>query len=391
MKALPALALLLGTSCLSTFAQEKTPVFKAQEIDNQIQIGYGLAIADVQGDGKPDILLADKTAFVWYENPSWKKHVIAENLTAKDNVCIAARDIDGDGKCEIAVGAEWNPSDTVNSGAVFYLIPPADRTQKWEPVKLAHEPTTHRMKWVRVSKDRYDLVVVPLHGRGNKNGEGTGVRVLAYQKPADPKADWKTEVVSDDLHMTHNFDVVQYEGEPFERLRLGGKEGIQWLTPSDSGWQREHRVRHEAGGALKGAGEVREGKFGFSTSVVAIEPMHGNELVHYEPTGKAGTVRRTITSTLDDGHALACADLLGQGSNQIIAGWRANANKLARVGIKMWVPDATGSTWNDYSIDDNQMACEDLAVADLNGDQKPDIIAAGRRTKNVKIYWNETP
>lgn len=392
MKALPTLALLLGTSCLSTFAQEKKPVFTAQEIDNQIQIGYGLAIADVQGDGKPDILLADKTAFVWYENPSWKKHVIAENLTAKDNVCIAARDIDGDGKCEIAVGAEWNPSDTVNSGAVFYLTPPADRTQKWEPVKLTHEPTTHRMKWVRVSKDRYDLVVVPLHGRGNKNGEGEGVKVLAYQKPADPKAEWKTELVSGDLHMTHNFDVVQKGEESAEQLRLGGKEGIQWLTLTEDGWKSEHLVKHEAGGALKGVGEVREGKFGlFPASVVTIEPMHGNELVIYERRMHAVAIRRTITSTLDDGHALACADLLGLGSNQIVAGWRANANKLARVGIRMWVPDATGTTWKDYSIDDNQMACEDLAVADLNGDQKPDIIAAGRRTKNVKIYWNETP
>ena len=31
--------------------------------------------------------------------------VMAENLTPKDNVCIAAQDIDGDGKCEVAVGA----------------------------------------------------------------------------------------------------------------------------------------------------------------------------------------------------------------------------------------------------------------------------------------------
>src|SRR6188472_811326 len=130
-------------------AETKTPVFRAQDVDTQIEIGYGLAIADVQGDGKPDILLADKKQFVWYEAPSWTKHVIAENLTEKDNVCIAARDIDGDGKAEVAVGAGWNPSDTVNSGALFYLIPPSDRTQKWEPVTLHHEPTIHRIKWVK--------------------------------------------------------------------------------------------------------------------------------------------------------------------------------------------------------------------------------------------------
>jgi hypothetical protein len=35
------------------------------------------------------------------------------------------------------------------------------------------------------------------------------------------------------------------------------------------------------------------------------------------------------------------------------------------------------------------MACEDACLADLDGDGKLDIIAAGRATKNVKIYFNE--
>src|SRR6187200_17408 len=196
---LPHALCLLSLFASTAFAQSKTPVFRAQEVDTQIEIGYGLAIADVQGDGKKDILLADKKQFVWYEAPSWKKHVIAENLTEKDNVCIAARDLDGDGKCEIAVGAEWNPGDTVNSGAVFYLVPPADRTQKWEAVKFPSvEPTTHRMKWVRLGEKEWGLVVVPLHGRGNKNGEGAPVKVLFYHPPTplnDPKGEWKSEVV----------------------------------------------------------------------------------------------------------------------------------------------------------------------------------------------------
>ena len=40
-------------------------------------------------------------------------------------------------------------------------------------------------------------------------------------------------------------------------------------------------------------------------------------------------------------------------------------------------------------IDENDMACEDLQVADLNGDGKVDIIAAGRNSHNLKIYWNK--
>src|SRR5437867_2436117 len=189
--------LLLVASSITYAAEPKMPSFKAADVDTKVEIGYGLAIADVNGDKKPDILLADKNLIVWYENPSWTKHIMAEKLTQLDHVCIAAMDIDGDGKAEVAAGAGWNPSDTVNSGAVFYLIPPADRTQKWEPVPLHHEPTVHRMRWVKNQDGQYDLIVVPLHGRGNKNGQGDGAKILVYKKPANPKDEWKTEVLDE--------------------------------------------------------------------------------------------------------------------------------------------------------------------------------------------------
>lgn len=405
MKLPHSLCLLLFSVPLSQ-ALAGEPAFRVQDVDTQIEIGYGLAIADVQGDGKPDILLADKKQFVWYEAPSWTKHVIAENLTEKDNVCIAARDIDGDGKCEIAVGAEWNPGDTVNSGAVFYLIPPADRTQKWEAVKFPSvEPTTHRMKWVRRTggadgKDRYDLVVVPLHGRGNKNGEGAGVKVLAYQMPKNPKDEWKSEVVADDMHMTHNFHVLRIDAhDSFECLLLAGKEGLQQHAYESGTWKHLTLFDHKTNPDLKGAGEIRFGMLpkarGYEeTSIATVEPMHGNQLVVYRhkvPDMKSEWQRTVLDDKLDDGHALACGDLLGTGSDQIVVGWRgAPANKLAKVGIKIFVPDAKGGAWTQHVIDDNTMACEDLTLADLNADGKLDIIAAGRRTKNVKIYWNKS-
>jgi hypothetical protein len=126
-------------SILLALIETIQPKFEAQTIDSNISIGYGLALGDVDGDGKPDILLADKKQFVWYRNGDWKKFVMAENLTEYDNVCIAARDINGDGKVEVAVGAQWNPSETANaeqSGAVYYLIRPDDPTQVMEGYQI---------------------------------------------------------------------------------------------------------------------------------------------------------------------------------------------------------------------------------------------------------------
>jgi hypothetical protein len=55
----------------------------------------------------------------------------------------------------------------------------------------------------------------------------------------------------------------------------------------------------------------------------------------------------------------------------------------------MYVPTESSEQWKTYTIDDNQMACEDLKVVDLDGDGKPEIVAAGRATNNLVIYWNE--
>lgn len=360
--------------------------FKAVTIDDNIKIGYGLAIADVNGDGKPDIVLADADNFAWYQNPTWKKHRITGKLTERDHVCVAARDIDGDGKAEIAVGAQWNPGDTENSGAVYYLIPQADRTQEWTPVKLPHDPTTHRMHWVRNESGKYQLVVLPLHGRGNKAGRGEPVRMMAYNVPADPRGKWTTEVIDASMHMTHNFDVFPIPGQKGEVMLVAGAEGITYVAQVDGTWRSSLAT-------TVGAGEVRIGIFGDQTSyIAAVEPMHGSQLaIHLPPTNaRPATTHMPMFNGMADGHALACGNLTGAPSEQIVVGWRGNRGDADNIGIRIYAPTGIdGSSWVHQDVDTKDMACEDLKLEDLNGDGRVDIIACGRATKNVKIYFNE--
>ena len=96
--------------------------------------------------------------------------------------------------------------------------------------------------------------------------------------------------------------------------------------------------------------------------------------------------RAVIESGLTGGHAFGWADFDGDGSDELAVGWR----DAPKPGVAIYVVDREGALKSKMMIDDGGMATEDLVVADLNGDKRPDIVASGRATRNVKIYWNET-
>ena len=379
--------LLFLSACLPLHALPEAPpaAFRAQTLDAKLGIGYGLSIADIDGDGKQDVVLVDAKETVWYRNPDWTKHRMTGSLTKLDHVCVAACDIDHDKKAEVAVGAEWNPGDTKNSGAVFTLTAPEDRTKEWTAQKQHHEPTVHRMHWVRESLDKYFLAVLPLHGCNNVNTEGDGIRLLGYRPEKDKE--WPTFLINDQFHLAHNFDPVAWPGSEAEAMLVASKEGVHLLQNAGETWKPTHLTKN-------GAGEVRLGMLpGGKRMIATIEPFHGNAVV-VNPEGDAPFLwsagRVVLDESLAEGHALAAADFLGLGYDQVIAGWR-KPNAENKVGIRLYAPTSDdGSTWKLHAtIDDNTMACEDFKVSDLNADGKPDIIAAGRATKNLIVYWNE--
>ncbi|MEX0820791.1 MAG: hypothetical protein WD021_01490, partial [Rhodothermales bacterium] len=122
--------------------------------------------------------------------------------------------------------------------------------------------------------------------------------------------------------------------------------------------------------------------------ITTIEPMHGNTVNVYLPGEEMQ--RHVLADDFNQGHGLAAADLLGLGRDQIVAGWR-DPNEADRVGIRLFVPvNASGTNWAEHVLDENTMAVEDLKVADLDGDGRLDVVAAGRDTHNLIIYWNRT-
>jgi hypothetical protein len=87
-----------------------------------------------------------------------------------------------------------------------------------------------------------------------------------------------------------------------------------------------------------------------------------------------------------------CCDLDGDGSDEIVIGVRDPLTERIKSGVNAFkATDEAGTTWEKHVIDNGGVATEDLACADLDGDGRIDIVAVGRATGNVKIYWNQGP
>ena len=409
MRPMFALSLaLIGPS--ATVSAAEFPAFRVQEIDPHVgNICYAVTTADVDGDGKPDVVAATEDSVVWFANPSWEKHVLVKGVTARDNVCIQPHDIDGDGKVDFALGAGWQPANTKDGGTLQWIRRPpgdagGDGDRPWQVFPIGSEPTLHRIRWGDVlGTGRKQLVVAPLQGRGTKGpnwDDGPGARVLVYSVPDDPaNSPWPVEVADDSLHAVHNLQVTDFDRDGKDEIIAAAWEGVFLLKRGPDGrWNRRKLGEgNQESAPFKGSSEVKVAHLADDRRYVAtIEPWHGTQVVVYTPARQGGDLwrREVIDEPVQWGHAVWCADIDGDGDQEIIVGQRDKSKDPSRSpagpGILVYDPKLGSKplSFNRHVIEDGGVGTEDLVAADLDGDGDQEIIAGGRSTHNVRIYWN---
>ncbi len=367
------------------------PKFESRTIDPFVgDICYAVTVADVNNDQRIDIVAVSERSVVWYDNPEWKKRVVIEDQTERDNVCIAAADIDGDGQIDFALGAGWT-----KVGTLQWLSRTDSLEEPWKIYPIAQEPWSHRMRFADVLQTgKPQLVVSPL----NKS-TGDGVRLIAFEVPANPRLDrWRQTVLNHRLNRMHNHWHADLDSDGRTDTLAASQEGItlvRWMG-SDSIQLNFSRGADGDSPQARGAGEVKYGQLAGGQNIIAsIEPMHGNQAVVYTRNGpNRKWNRRVLDDTLRRGHAVWLADLDRDGSDEVVIGHSdPGPGPVKGPGVYVYdaeldAADGTVTGWTKHVIDEGGIATEDLVAADMNGDGWVDIVAGGRATHNVRLYLN---
>jgi hypothetical protein len=360
---------------------EKLPRFREQVLDDRLGDLWAMSLADVNADGRVDVLALEfhPARVVWYENPGpsappgtgWKKRVLIEK-EPQGLVALQPLDVDGDGKTEFILGAEYQHAPLNfkdGGGGVFLLRRPDDLDRPWTPVRLDAAPTLHRIHL--------------LDGRSVVCSASSGP-TFVLRPPAKPfEAKWVRETIAGSLRACHNTFSVDWDGDGKEEVLTASREGVLlWKRAASGSWEKTLVAPGNGGASEVAVGRLPGGK----RYVATIEPHHGAEFSVY--TQAEGIWKRKVLLVNKGGHTLWPADLTKTGVDSLLVGFVGQYSNAP--GGPCWYVyhplDEAGEGWEKRLLDDRNTTGEDGACADLDGDGRIDAVSAGGRT--VKVYWN---
>ncbi len=357
--------------------------FAAHTIDTGLTGGYQVVVADLNRDGKPDIiaLASGLKELRWYENPSWTRHVLVSGINRPINA--AAYDVDGDGIPEIALAHEFAAVYASSPGVISIMAHQGgDPTQPWSIKDIDRLPTSHRIRFADITGDgKKVLVNFPLIGSQALAPNYRDRVPLVMYRPGD----WKREVITDaDEGVVHGILMTPWDSGRREAALSASFLGVYAHRFDNGRWTRTLIVKGDPSEWPKsGASDIAVGRLGRERFLATIEPWHGNKVAVYRQHKGAWT-RHVIDEAIADGHTIVSGDFDGDGKDEIVVGERQGK----RSAYLYRMTNTKDDTWSKEPLDDGDMSAAGCAVADLSGDKRLDVVCIGTATANLKWYEN---
>jgi aldos-2-ulose dehydratase/isomerase family protein/VCBS repeat protein len=297
--------------------------FRAHDVDANFRGGYAVTVADFNKDGKIDVIAnsLQVAELAWYENPSWTRHVIVPETQQIVNQAMA--DINGDGIPEVAFQSSFAMQAANSAGLNWIARAQGDPRQPWKAEKIDEFPTSHHVAWADLDGDRRkELLNAPLIGP--KSVAPTYDQDKASVFWYSPR-DWKRHIVTAEIPgIIHRVRPVAWENNKREQFLVASFEGIVLYSASGTGDNMKFQKTllspgHNSEPAPRlGASDVAVGRQDGRRFFASVEPWHGNEVVVYNERGGKWE-RRVIFDKVASGHEVAVADLNGDGRDDVIA------------------------------------------------------------------------
>ncbi len=358
------------------------PHFREHTVATGLRGGYHVVAADLNHDGKPDLiaLATSGNELAWYENPTWERHTLATGYAHMIN-CVAVG-ADAEGIPEIVLASEFNNVAANSLGVVSVLHHDDDPRRPWKGVEIDRIPTSHRLRLADIDGSGKPVVIdAALTGPHAQPPDFRGETPLVYYRPGV----WKRETIEpQNSGLVHGIYILDWDSDGREEFLTAGFEGIHlFKLRKDGQWSRTAI----AAGApdpwpKSGSSDIAVGHIGGERYLAAIEPWHGNQVAIYRLRGSVWQ-RQVIDDSLTDGHTIQTADLDGNGDDEVVAGYRGAGHNLY-----LYRYDRASGAWVRRTLDQGGMGAAACAVADLNGDGRPDIACIGSATANLKWYEN---
>jgi type 1 glutamine amidotransferase len=315
-------------------------------------------IADLNGDGRPDLVVAGAQGpVVWYRNPDWKPFTIATSAASESGSAVG--DVDRDGDADVVVGTTWYE----NRGG----------QRVWKPHQLG-VGGTHDI--VLADFDRDGKLDVAMRGE-----TGSAVEIF-FQRGKDS---WR-RVRLDPGFGRNGLDAGDIDGDGFPDLAVGGL----WLANPGKRAARNTRAwkvrRFAPWSAWAGVKIVDMDRDGRPDVLLSVSERSGDIAWFRSPADptRGAWTRYTVATGLDSVHSIDVADVDGDGRQDVVGSEFRGQGRLMvfdNLGrARAWAP-LTVAHGEDL---------HNTRVADVTGDGLPDVLGAAPFGDNPVVLYESS-